>query len=135
MGPLRKSNAHQRSTKTSNKIENKKRLQRWRSRPCLERLEDRTLLTVGADVRNAVDSALTPLNSALSGKVFGVEIPMVGSALQNSDAAKFLTNLQSTLDAGAAALDGEVHVLRDVAHQARGGRRVQFGNDDPHDVA
>lgn len=105
-------NALLRSTKNSSKNEQRNRLKHWRPRLNLEALEDRTLLSVGADVRNAVDSALTPLNSALSGKVFGVEIPMVGSALQNSDAAKFLPNLQSTLDAGAAALDGEVDVSK-----------------------
>ena len=112
MGPLQNPNARLRSTKNSSKNEHRKRLMPWRSRLNLEALEDRTLLSVGADVQNAVDTVLTPLNSALSGKVFGVDIPMVGSALKNSDAAKFLTNLQSTLDAGAGALDGEGDVTK-----------------------
>ncbi len=112
MGPLQNPNAHLRSTKNSSKSDNRKRLMPWRSRLNLEALEDRTLLSVGADVRSALDSVLTPLNSALSGKVFGVDIPIVGSALKNSDTAKFFGSLQTTLDAGAGALDGEGDVTK-----------------------
>jgi RTX calcium-binding nonapeptide repeat (4 copies) len=112
MSPLQNPNARLRTTKNSSKNELRKRLMRWRSPLNLEVLEDRTVLSVGADVKSAIDSVLTPLNSALSGKVFGVDIPIVGSALKNSDTAKFLTNLQSTLDAGAATLDGETDVTK-----------------------
>ncbi|HEV3082685.1 MAG TPA: hypothetical protein VGY66_23075, partial [Gemmataceae bacterium] len=81
----------------------------------LEELEDRCLLSVGADIQSALDGILAPLSSAVSGEVFGVEIPIVGSALKNSDTAKFLTNLQSTLDANASTLASETDVTKIAA--------------------
>jgi hypothetical protein len=69
-------------------------------------------LTVGSDIRAALDNGFPVLNTAVSGKVFGVEIPIVGPALQNTGIASSIANLKTTLDAAAATLDAETDVTK-----------------------
>ncbi len=65
---------------------------------------------MGGDVRAALDSVFPVLNTALSGEVFGVEIPIVGSALKNTGIASSVAGLQTSLDNNA--FDSETDITK-----------------------
>jgi Ca2+-binding RTX toxin-like protein len=114
MGLLQNPNGHERPTKNGNKTEYQKRLMRWRSRPCLERLEDRTLLTVFTDLANSVGgpnglvAAQTVLNNALDTASKLPLLTSAGKGVLGTDLNEIhvvttdtVNAIQNTLNAGA----------------------------------
>src|SRR4051794_32749983 len=72
----------------------------------LERLEDRTLLT-GPDysmVKQGLDGLLGGLQDAASGRILGINIPIVGAALKDSPQAKFLDSFKTSIDSAFSAV-------------------------------
>ena len=121
MGPLQNPNAHLRSTKNSSKSDKRNQLSRWRSRPCLERLEDRTLLTVFNDLANTIGGAsgLTAAQSVLDSALNAAsKVPLLtsaGNGILGSDLQEIqlittntVNTIQNTLNAGASDTNAQM---------------------------
>jgi hypothetical protein len=68
------------------------------------------LLSVGSDVRMALDNVFPILNTAVTSEVLGVEIPIVGSALKNTDIASSIAKLKANLDSNP--FDSETDITK-----------------------
>ena len=121
MGPLQNPNARLRSTKNSSKSDNRNQLLRRRSRPSLERLEDRTLLTVFNDLANNIGGAsgLTAAQMVLDNALdTASKLPLLtqngkgvlGSDLQEIQliTANTVNTIKNALNAGASDTNAQM---------------------------
>jgi Ca2+-binding RTX toxin-like protein len=108
-------------------------------RPSLERLEDRTLLT-GPDysmVKQGLDGVLGGLQAAASGRILGIDIPIVGAALKDSTEAKFFDAFKTSIDAAMGTAPASADDVKNDLNTALGisaPNTITIDSTDPNDV-